>query len=37
MWRQKTPDGDGAALVLAEAFELGRRLFGGLLEPGAAR
>jgi hypothetical protein len=26
-----TPDGDGAGLVLAEAFELARRMFGGLL------
>jgi hypothetical protein len=25
------PDGDGAALILAEAFELGRLMFGGLL------
>ena len=32
-WRRTTPDGNGAALVLAEAFELGRRLFGGLLSP----
>jgi hypothetical protein len=24
-------DGDGAGLVLPEAFELARRLFGGLL------
>jgi hypothetical protein len=30
-WRRSVPGGEGAALVLAEAFELGRRVFGGLL------
>jgi hypothetical protein len=30
-WRRSVLEGDGVVLVLAEAFELGRRVFGGLL------
>jgi hypothetical protein len=32
VWRRETPDSDGVALILPEAFVLGRETFGGLLD-----
>jgi hypothetical protein len=34
-WRRKHPDEPGAATPLAQAFLLGKRLFGDLLTPRA--